>query len=88
MSVKTFEQKLFDMLESKQNDVYKIEPVVDVANNKLYYQTSPYVEDGKIKITRVAEYDIEIKRAYSIVEENDLTTKFKEKECLTKSETS
>lgn len=81
MSIKTFEQKLFDMLESTQDDVGKIEPVIDVVNNKLYYQTSPYVEDGKIKITRVAEYDIEIKKAYSVVEEYDLTTKIEEEEC-------
>lgn len=75
--IKTFEQQLFDMLES--DDTYQVKPVVDVVNNKLYYQTSPYVRDGKVVIKRIAEYDILIEKAYNVVEEYTLTTSYEDK---------
>lgn len=78
MTVKTFEQTLFDMLDDGNVNAHQIKPVVDVVNNKLYYQTAPYIENGKVKITRIAEYDIEIKKAYSVIEEYNLTTKLEE----------
>lgn len=71
--MKTVEQTLFEMLETP-GDTREIKPVVDVANNKLYYQTAPFVRDGKIVIKRVAEYDIEIEKVYQLVEEYSTDT--------------
>lgn len=50
-----------------------IKPVYDVANNKLHYQTEPFLdEDGVLKVKRLASYDVKVEPIYQVVEEYNL----------------
>lgn len=53
-----------------------VKPVFDPVNNKLYFQTDPFLRDGKVIVKRLAEYDVEIEKAYNIVEEYSMTTEY------------
>jgi len=75
------EKQLKDMLPKMSTDDAGVReslliiPVYDVANNKLHYQTEPYLDDdGKIKVKRLATYDVEVYKVHSTVEEYSMTT--------------
>jgi len=75
----TIEKQLKDMLpkiftdDAGVRESLQIIPIYDVANNKLHYQTEPYLdEDGKIKVKRLATFDVEVHRMHQIIEEYSL----------------
>jgi hypothetical protein len=64
------DEGLKSMLPKIEENVLRIEYHYDAANNKLYFQTKPCLaEDGTIRVRRVAEYDVAVDKAYTLVSE-------------------
>ncbi len=63
---------------SDQSNTLEIKAVYDPSRNKIYYQTEPFLKDGKVIIKRIAEVDVEIEQAFQVVEEYSTTTKDEE----------
>ncbi len=71
------DSKLTDMLSKEgEEPVMLVKPIHDVANNKIYWQTEPFVRDGKIIVKRLAEADVEVEKSYNTIEEYDMTTNY------------
>lgn len=63
-------------VENYDREALLIIPVYDVANNKLHYQTQPFLDrDGKIKVKRLVTYDVIVEPVHNIIEEYDLPSK-------------
>ena len=55
---------------------HQVRPIYDVANGKLHYQTEPFVEDGVIKVKRLASYDVVVEQVHQVVEEYTVRTNY------------
>jgi len=68
-------EKLLKMLNPNYDSTYEVKPRIDYINNKVYWETKPYIRNGEVVIKRVAEAKIIIEKAFNTIEEYDLTTK-------------
>lgn len=62
-------KELLDMLDGDptyNKDTHKVEVVFDPVNNKVYWQTRPFLRNGKIIVKRIAEEDVEVEKAYTV----------------------
>ncbi len=70
--------QLKDMLPKAgefETNYYVVKPIYDVANNKIHYQSDPFLdEDGVIKVKRLASFDVVVETINQIVTEYTVTT--------------
>jgi len=66
------EKELNDKFLSKDR-AQQIEAIYDPMSNKVYYQTKPYMKDGKVVVKRLCVVDVEVEQVYNIFEEYTAT---------------
>lgn len=74
MNENTLKEMLPKIGEYDKN-YHVIKPIYDVTNNKIHYQTEPFVnENGEVVVKRLFSIDVKIEKINQIIEEYNMVT--------------